>query len=218
MRKNEVLMKKILVSTAAFLLSAVLFSTAVQASEGVPALPNYTGRTLYLQALDQVVVGYKMGCRQGKSGFKPFGRYREAYDCRKLVPIAPHDMRRQESETPPVLKLQAVVRGGKKNPRLSALRLVALSNEILDPNEKIIGERVLDRVIGTIEERMRLACEQKPDSIGLCTGDMAVPYCNYKLRFDCKSDGGKTALKVAAWVNDSGIASPRIFRIGFRKF
>lgn len=201
-------MKKVPALLTVFSLAVVFSFSALAGDKGVPPLADYAGRAVYLQALDQVVVGYKMGCLQGKSGFKPFGRYREAYDCRKLVP----------HETPPVLKLQAVVRGGKKNPRLSALRLVALSNEILDPNEKIIGERVLDRVIGTIEERMRLACEQKSSSIGLCTGDMAVPYCNYKLRFDCKSGGGKTAMKVSAWVSDAGTAPPHIFRIGFRRF
>lgn len=189
-------------------LMAVFSCPAMAGDKDVPPLADYAGRILYLQALDQVVVGYKMGCLQGKSGFQPFGRYREAYDCRKLVP----------NETPPVLKLQAVVRGGKKNPRLSALRLVALSGEAFDAREKIIGERVLDRVIGTIEERMRLTCEQNSNSIGLCTGDSAIPYCNYKLRFDCKRDDGKTAMKVSAWVNDSGTALPRIFRIGFRRF
>lgn len=199
-------------------LTLVFSFSAMAGGKDVPPLADYAGRVLYLQALDQVVVGYKMGCLQGKSGFKPFGRYREAYDCRKLVSLEPQDMGLKEAETPPVLRLQAVVRGGKKNPRLSALRLVALSNEIFDVREKIAGERVLDRVIGTIEERMRLTCEQKPDSIGFCTGDMAIPYCNYMLRFACKNDGGKTAMKVAAWVNDPGTAPPRIFRIGFRSF
>ncbi|MBI2604517.1 MAG: hypothetical protein HYW49_00405 [Deltaproteobacteria bacterium] len=208
-------MKNVLIFLSASLMT-VFSCLAMANNKDVPPLADYAGRTLYLQALDQIVVGYKMGCRQGKSGFRPFGRYREAYNCRKLVPAAPHDMRRQESETPPVLKLQAVVRGGKKNPRLSALRLVALSGEAFDSREKITGERVLDRVIATIEERMNLTCTQKSNSIGLCTGDPTIPYCNYKLRFDCKNDEGMTAVKVAAWVNDSGTALPRIFRIGFR--
>ncbi len=107
---------------------------------------NYYGRTLYHQSLDQIVVGYKMGCLSRQSVETP-EIFTEGYDCRKFTP----------DETP-ILRLEATA-SQTATPQLLSLKLIPLvANVELHPNEEIIGEDVLYRIVGTIEESTQKEC------------------------------------------------------------
>ena len=130
-------MKKLVILFPLFILSMPLSAA------------EYLGRSLYRHALDQIVVGYKMGCLS-RSPQTTADQIKEGWDCRKL---------NSEDNLAPILRLEA--EADLKVNKLLALNLIPLTSPlVLDNDEKIVGENVLDRVIGSIEMVTQLECTQ----------------------------------------------------------
>ena len=178
---------------------AVVFAVTASLSSAVAApkttLPlNYNGKSIYLDALNEIVESYGLNCTTTSptSTLLRFHSYVEKAEC--------HSTKTSESGS---TTLKAVIQTNMKSARLRSLKLDVSTSEVLRNSEEMVGETVLTRVLKSIESNYNLSCKQGHDSMAICSmGDQSS--CLYQMRFDCgdrpEAHASENGMKVGVWV------------------
>ena len=169
---------------------------------------EYFGRRLYRHAVDQAVEGYTMSCLSQEVRKGWFNRSREGYEC-KAFNSGAHFL------------LEAT--WNRKREQLRSIDIMSFNQEAYSTDEKIIGEKILNRVLATAAETYGVSCKQLHDSMAICSvsgwGDDG--FCRYRMRFECTSADGKSGMMIKAVTDREtilGSSRAQIKRIFFRPF
>ena len=197
-------------TTAAALLS---FTTGAQAAPQSSPPLNYDGKAIYLRAVSEIVDGYNESCMLTLPAYSRFRihKFVETADC--------HSIKNADSGN---TSIQAIVSYTKTTATLHALKLRIETAEVLKNSEEMIGESVLTRVLGAVEENYGLTCKQGHDSIALCSiGEESA--CLYQMRFNCGDNPAarfsSNGMKINIWV-ETGVdgAKAQIHKIVFHPY
>ena len=184
-------------------LALVLFLSSVSASA-----TEYFGRKLYNLAIVEAVEGYTMSClsQDVKKGW--FNRSTEGYECKAFNNTA-HFM------------LEST--WNRKRSQLRSISISPFNEDVYAADEKIIGEKILNRVLKTTEDTYGVNCKQLRDSFAICNIDnfSGSGFCRYRMRFECTNTDGKAGMMIKAVTERQtyiGSERAQIRRILFRPF
>ena len=169
------------------------FSSANAAPKSTLPL-SYNGKAIYIDALNEIVDGYKLSCTILPATSSPlrFHSFVESAEC--------NSMKNDDSGT---TVIKAVIQTSKTGARLRALKLDVSTTDVLKNSEEMVGETVLTRVLKSVENTYSLSCKQGHDSMAICSiSDQ--PSCFYQMHFDCGDNpaahASKNGMKIGVWV------------------